>query len=50
MNGRRSMLALDKLNRISIMYDNYAYLLNSDSEWIEKDVVTIRHKWISLYI
>ena len=30
LNGKRSLLAPDKLNRISFIHDNYAYLLNSE--------------------
>jgi len=34
---QQSMLAPDKLNTISFIHDNYTYLLNSDSEWAEKN-------------
>jgi len=30
LNGKRTVLAPDKLNRISFSHENYAYLLNSE--------------------
>jgi len=34
LHGKRSLLAPDKLNRISFIHDNYAYLLkNNEREW-----------------